>query len=131
MAIKGCFIVFTSVSFVITAFASDFNTTNPFSKDGLNSEVRTAVDGNTRLAARPLLSAHSAQYIIGPRCKATLPISSFRFSLATTRRISIGNFILITSFFFHVRLITAYPFIISKGIDSLLIDMVTLLLELD
>src|SRR5436190_8207708 len=108
MAVKLCFCVeMLSLLVMITAGTVAFNVITPFKIPGLNSLLKTVLAGMIRLLVLLLLSTHSAQYIMGPRCKATLPISLVIFSLATTLLTSIGKFTSTTSFFFHGLLMIA------------------------
>src|SRR5574343_992967 len=115
MATKGCVTVCTLLPCICKAFAELFNSITPLSISGAQLLVNDACAGNIKLSARPLLSAHSAQYIKVPRCKATFPAFSVSLLLAATRCTSMGNFKVTTSPFFQLRCNTAYPFSMLSG----------------
>ena len=63
----------------------------PFSSSGLNAALNPVFAGTMIFEALPRLSAHSAQYITGPRCNATFPILFLICASVTTFLTSIGR----------------------------------------
>ena len=100
-----CCLVLISIPFLFncTTGVCVFSTVTPFNKLALYAAVNAAFAGTIILEVFPLLSFHSAQYTIGPLCKAVLPILSVIRVSDFILLISKGSATVTWSFLFQVR----------------------------